>query len=290
MKPTEARAFARSLPSLGPTPPIADERDLTLSVSGGTIAASYLSDTNEPQALIVYLHGGGWVIGDITDFTGVGRRLAKRSRSAVLLVDYRKAPEYRYPTAVEDATAALDWAAHHLERLTGSTSPALVVAGDSSGGNLAAAVAQRWRAGCGQRSLSAQILVYPVLDHRMQTASYRDPANQLLLTRELMEWYWDHYAPVREHRAHPRASPGLATELADLPPAIVVTAEHDVLRDEGEAYVQSLAAAGVAVRHTRMAGSVHGFLAVETLCSSDACLAFVSDELLKLLDVDPTAG
>jgi acetyl esterase len=175
----------------------------------------------------------------------------------VLLVDYRLAPEYRFPTAVDDSWAALRWADEHRAELAEADTP-LIVAGDSAGGNLSAVMAMRARA-AGGPAIALQVLVYPVTDSDLESTSYRDPANQLMLSRDSMVWFWDHYAPDPESRLHPDAAPLRSANFADLPPAVILTAEHDVLRDEGELYATRLLKAGVPVRHQRFAGQMHGF-------------------------------
>jgi acetyl esterase len=202
--------------------------------------------------------------------------------AAVVLVDYRLAPEHRFPAAAQDAWTALQWVDGQAERIAGSRVP-LIVAGDSAGGNLAAIVAQR--AGReGGPSISLQVLVYPVTDADVDNASYRDPANQLMLTRESMIWFWDHYAPDKASRADPDASPLQADDLSGQPPAVVLTAEHDVLRDEGEAYAEKLRAAGVPVAHRRFPGQMHGFFTfVNVLPGADAGLAYVTEQIDKHL-------
>ncbi|EFL28035.1 4-hydroxyacetophenone monooxygenase [Streptomyces himastatinicus ATCC 53653] len=160
------------------------------------------------------------------------------------------------------------------------------MAGDSAGGNLAAVVAQRARE-AGGPAVAAQVLLCPVTDCRPDTASYHDPANQLLLTRATMAWYWDHYAPDTAARRAPGASPLRAADLAGLPPAVVVTAEHDVLRDEGEAYADRLRAAGVPVELRRFEGQIHGFVTLLDLLpdASAEALGYVADRLGHLLDL-----
>jgi acetyl esterase len=229
-----------------------------------------------PRGVIVYLHGGGWVIGAIDEFDAFGRRLAQRTGAAVVLVDYRLAPEHRFPTAVEDSVAAVRWVDDHIEQIAGRRVP-LVVAGDSAGGNLTAVVSLRARTA--GPSIAAQVLVYPVTDAQFETACYRDPANQLLLTRDAMVWFWNHYAPDPAVRVHPDASPLRADDLSGLPPAIAVFAEHDVLRAEGEAYVERLRAAGVRVAQRCFSGQMHAFFTLINLPASRDALDFVAQEL-----------
>jgi acetyl esterase len=240
-----------------PGPEMASAADTRVRASGGFVPIRVLTPVPRPRGVIVYYHGGGWVIGAIADFDKLGRVLAQRTECTVILVDYRLAPEYRFPTAVDDAWAALRWADERRAELAQAGAP-LIVAGDSAGGNLAAIMAQRARAGGGP-ALALQVLVYPVTDSDLESTSYRDPANQLMLSRESMVWFWDHYAPDPEARLHPDAAPLRNADLLRLPPAVVVTAEHDVLRDEGELYATRLLKAGVPVRHRRFAGQMHGF-------------------------------
>ena len=204
---------------------------------------------------------------------------------------YRLAPEYRFPTAVEDSWAALQWIAGHLTEIAGEPVP-LIVAGDSAGGNLAAVVAQR-ALDRGGPAVELQVLIYPVTDWDLDTTSYLDPANQPLLSRDPMSWYWDHYAPDHEARAHPDASPLRGTRLAGLAPAVILTAEHDLLRDEGELYATLLLRAGVPVRHRRFAGQMHGFFTMIGLlpgaCDGLDFVAAAIDDQLALPDPGPAA-
>jgi acetyl esterase len=186
----------------------------------------------------------------------------------VVLVEYRLAPEHRYPVAVDDSYAALEWAAGHLAEIAGRPDVPLIVAGDSAGGNLSAVMALRARDRGGPR-IDLQVLVYPVTDADFERPSYLDPENQLLLTREAMVWFWDHYLPDPARRAEPDASPLRAANLEGLPPAVVLTAEHDVLRDEGEAYAERLRQAGVAVDLKRHPGQMHGFFTFLLLPGSE---------------------
>ena len=256
--PAEARGrMAAMRGEQAPGPDMASVRDLRVKASGGFVPIRVLTPVAQPRGVIVYYHGGGWVIGSIADSDKLGRQLAQRTGCAVILVDYRLAPEYRFPTAVDDSWAVLRWADERRAELARPDAP-LIVAGDSAGGNLSAIMAQRAKAAGGPQ-IALQVLVYPVTDCDLESTSYRDPANQLMLSRESMIWFWDHYAPDPEARLHPDAAPLRNADLLRLPPAVVLTAEHDVLRDEGELYATRLLKAGVPVRHQRFAGQMHGF-------------------------------
>jgi acetyl esterase len=202
----------------------------------------------EVKGTIVWLHGGGWVLGSLNESDTLCRRLAQRTGFAVLVVGYRLAPEHRFPAAVDDAYTALEWAAKRGGRL--------IVGGDSAGGNLSAVISRRARDRNGPK-VSQQILVYPVTDANFETESYRAKENQLSLTREGMIWFWNQYAPTDQ--LHPDASPLRAADLSRLPPAVILTAEHDVLRDDGESYAKALIAAGVPVTFKRFTGQIHTF-------------------------------
>jgi acetyl esterase len=261
LTPAEARGrMAMLRADAPPGPDMAAVRDTRVRASGGFVPVRVLVPTGQPRGVIVYYHGGGWVIGGLADYDRLGRLLAQRTGCTVVLVDYRLAPEYRFPTAVDDSWAALLWADEHRAELAGpavATGP-LIVAGDSAGGNLSAVMAMRARA-AGGPAIALQVLVYPVTDSDLESTSYRDPANQLMLSRDSMVWFWDHYAPDPESRLHPDAAPLRSANFADLPAAVILTAEHDVLRDEGELYATRLLKAGVPVRHQRFVGQMHGF-------------------------------
>jgi acetyl esterase len=265
----EARALAGSLnEAYGPGPEMRKVEQGRVLVSGGVVPIRWLVPNDRPRGVIVYYHGGGWVIGGIDDVDALGRHLAARTGCVVALVDYRLAPEYRFPTAVDDAWAALRWVDQHREDLAGARVP-LIVAGDSAGGNLAAVMAQRAKAADGP-PIALQVLVYPVTDSDFTTTSYLSAENQLLLTRDAMIWFWDHYAPDELVRIHPDASPLRNPELSFLPPAVILTAEHDVLRDEGEVYATVLLKAGVPVQHRRFEGQMHGFFPMVNLLPGSA--------------------
>ncbi|MFE9327626.1 alpha/beta hydrolase [Nocardia sp. NPDC052278] len=235
---------------------------------GGRFTVRTLSPSPQPRAVIVYYHGGGWVTGDIDEFDTLGRKLAVASNCAVVMVDYRKAPEHRYPAAVEDAWSALCWTRANVESIAGQYVP-LLVAGDSAGGNLAAVMSLRAR-DRREPKLAMQILVYPVTDSDLDNATYRDPQNQALLQREAMEWFWNHSLPDPGWRRDPEASPLRCESLAGLPPAVVVTAEYDPLRGEGEAYADRLEQAGVAVQRKRFDGQSHAYFSFVNVLPASA--------------------
>jgi acetyl esterase len=206
--------------------------------------------------VLIYLHGGGWVAGSLETVDAACRRLAVTSGHPVLSVDYRLAPEHPWPAAVEDADTVIGWIRDYgTER---GLDPARIgVAGDSAGGTLAAVAARRQRdAGT---PLAFQGLVYPVVDPSAKTESYREFAVGYGLDAELMARFWELYVPEKANRAHPDAAPRCAESLAGLPPALIVTAEYDVLRDEGEEYAAALSEAGVPTVTIRYAGMVHSF-------------------------------
>jgi acetyl esterase len=243
------------------------ERHTFAAVDGTPLSMRVLVPRGGARGLIVFYHGGGWVCGSPDEAETLGRTLADRSGCAVALAEYRLAPEHPFPAAVDDAWTALLWAAELSETL--------IVAGDSAGGNLAAVVAQR--AAREGLELALQILVNPVTDCDTETPSYTDPDNQLIVSRESMLWFFERYAPDAAARRDPRIAPLRAASLAGLAPAVVLTAEYDVLRDEGEAYAERLRAAGVEVSHKRFAGQMHGFFAlVNVLPGSEAGMDHVA--------------
>jgi len=207
---------------------------------------------------IVYFHGGGWVIGDLDTHDVQCRQLTAEAGITVVAVDYRLAPEHKFPAAVDDAWAATRWVAAHGSEL-GLDARRLAVAGDSAGGNLAAVVALLARE-AGAPAIALQVLVYPVTDVSAESQSYRDFAEGYLLTRESMRWFTNHYLKSASDADDWRASPLRAQSLAGLPPALVVTAGFDPLRDEGAAYAARLTDAGVRVDYVSYGGMIHGFM------------------------------
>jgi acetyl esterase len=211
----------------------------------------------EPIAVEVYFHGGGWVVGDLDSHDAICRAVANRAGCVVVSVDYRLAPESPYPAALEDAYAATRWVADHAASI-GADPYRLAVGGDSAGGNLATAVCLLARERGGP-AIALQILVYPVIDGGCATGSYEEFAQDFSLERDDMLWYWDQYLGDQD-RLQPLVSPLRATDLGGLPPALIITAGYDPLRDEGEAYAQRLREAGVPTTLTRYDGVIHGFL------------------------------
>jgi acetyl esterase len=242
----------------GPPEPLAAIEERRIPGPAGEIPLRvYTPDTRAPRPLLVFFHGGGWVIGTFETHDAVCRHLAKQSGGVVVAVDYRLAPEHKFPAAAEDCYAATKWAAENAAALGGDASR-LAVGGDSAGGNLAAVVSLMARDRGGPK-IAFQLLVYPVTNHAYDTASYRENADGYLLTKDSMVWFWNHYLRSERDGADPYASPLRAPSLAGLPPAMVVTAEFDPLRDEGEAYAERLRQAGVPVTVDRYDGLIHGF-------------------------------
>jgi len=266
--PEEARAFGPALAALaGPAAEMARIEEHTLTRDGGSFNVRVYVPKQAARGVLVYYHGGGWVIGSLDEYATLASKLAERASCAVVLVDYRLAPEHRFPVAVDDCYATLEWAERNRGRLAGDAAP-LIVAGDSAGGNLSAVMALVARDRGGPR-IALQVLVYPATDADFTLPSYADPANQLMLTREGVEWFWNHYVPDKAQRADCRAAPLRANDFSRLPPAVVMTAEHDVLRDEGEIYAERLRAAGVPVDCRRYAGQMHGFFGLLFLPGSE---------------------
>jgi acetyl esterase len=255
----QARAFhSQDAAALNGEPvPVAAAVDRTVPGPDGDLPVRvYTPEGAPPFPIVVFFHGGGWVVGSLDSYDPLCRALAAAVPAVVVSVDYRLAPEHRWPAAVEDAYAATMWASRHAAEL-GGAQHRLAVAGDSAGGNLAAVIALGAR-DRGGPAIAFQLLVYPALDAAGDTASWREHADGFYLTAAGMRWYWDHYLGGADGAA-PDASPLRAAFLGGLPPALVVTADHDVLRDEGEAYVARLRAAGVAAEVRRVDGVVHGF-------------------------------
>jgi len=256
LPPEAARGLLAQINSQRPPGlPVGEIRDGTLPGPAGELAYRlYRPDTAGPHPLVLYFHGGGWVLGSHDSDDPMLRDLCRRSGLAIVSVNYRHAPEARFPAAPDDALAAVRWAGEHAREL-GAIPGQLAVAGWSAGGNLAAVTCRRVRDEGGPRILG-QLLLTPVTDCEMTTRSYIDNADGYVLTAPLMRWFWDHYCDPAD-RADPRVSPLRAKDLSRLPPAFVVTCEFDPLRDEGQAYAAALASAGVPVQELRARGHTH---------------------------------
>jgi acetyl esterase len=226
--------------------------------------------------VILYTHGAGWVFGNAHTHDRLIRELAAGTGAAVVFTNYSLSPEARYPTAIEEIYAALEWVAEHggERRLDGSR---IVVAGDSVGGNMTAALTLMAKERSGP-TLAAQVLFYPVTDASFDTDSYHEFAEGYFLRRDAMQWFWDQYTTDEKERDEITASPLRATtdELSGLPKALVITGEADVLRDEGEAYGRKLRKAGVDVTATRYEGIIHDFVMLNALRGTNAAGAAIS--------------
>jgi acetyl esterase len=269
----EARAQSKAMRRPVAAPALAKVEDRTIPGPAGEIPVRvYTPPGDGPFGGLVYFHGGGWVIGDLESHDPICRFLADGAGCVVVSVDYRLAPEHRFPAAVDDCWAATRWVAEHADEL-GIDRGRLAVGGDSAGGNLAAVVAQLARDNGGP-PLVFQLLVYPVTDADFSRASYTENAEAQILPTVLMHWFWDEYAPDAAERQDPRAAPMRARRLDGLPPALVITAEYDPLRDEGEAYARRMEEAGVPVTLTRYDGVLHAFFTMPgTLQKADEAIA-----------------
>jgi acetyl esterase/lipase len=238
--------------------PVDRVEDRAIPGPGGEIPIRiYAPRATGPLAVLVYFHGGGWVVGNLDSHDVICRDLANQAGCMVISVDYRRAPEHKFPTPLEDCFAATAWAAANVDQIGGDPM-CLAVCGDSAGGNLAAAVALMAR-DRGGPELCYQLLIYPVTNRDFETASYHENASGYGMVREDMMWYWQHYLRSDEDARNPYAAPLLATDVRDLPPALVITAGYDVLRDEGERYAQHLREAGVEVELAQYPTMIHGF-------------------------------
>ncbi len=259
--PEAARALVAQLSlALGSGVPVGSCSDVEIPTRAGAIPARLLLPHGRPAGLVTYLHGGGWVLARPSDYEVLARSLVAQSGCALLVPDYRLAPEHPFPAGLEDCEDCLRWSHTQRERLLGHPGP-LVIAGDSAGANLATVAARTLR---GEVGLAGQVLIYPVADCDFDRASYHEYGAGLPLTRDDMRWFFRHYA-LEPLWIDPRITPIHAPDLQGLPQAVVITAENDVLRDEGEAYAARLEAAGVPVTRRRYAGMTHGFIRLHDL-------------------------
>ena len=230
--------------------------DRTVPGPAGEIPVRVYAAEGDDLPVVVFYHGGGWVVGNIDSHDGTCKQLlAELGDAIVVSVDYRLAPEHKYPAAADDCYAVAAWVAEHADQIGGDGSR-LAVCGDSAGGNLSAVVSQMAR-DRGGPAIAAQVLHVPVTDHNYEWPSYSENAEGYLLTRASMVWFWDHYLPNAEAGQDAYASPYRADDVSNLPPALVQTAEYDPLRDEGEAYGERMREAGVDVEIHRYDGNIH---------------------------------
>lgn len=288
---TEARRASRARAQVLPLEiaPVDNVTDRAFRTTAGDTAVRIYAGAGSSLPVLVYLHGGGWVVGDLDGPDALCRTLADRANCMVVSVDYPLAPEHKFPAALEASYGVVGWVRDQAREL-GADPERIAVGGESAGGNLAAAIAQVSR-DRGGPALSFQLLITPALDHAFDTASYLRNAEGYGLTRREMMWWWSQYLARDLDGADPYASPLRATDLRGLPPALIVTAQFDPLRDEGRAYARRLAAAGVAVDHRDYQGAVHGFLSMagEVDCARDA-VAEIADAIHERLAQRPASA
>lgn len=281
MTGAEARAMIRSRFVAPSTPEeVGEVRDTSVRGSAGNIAVRIYRPAAMagPVPTLVYAHGGGFVFCDLDSHDGLCRSFANLIPAVVVSVDYRLAPEHRWPAAVEDVFAVAQWAARNADALGGDSNQ-IIVGGDSAGGNLAAATALMAR-DRGAPALAAQLLLYPMIAATFDTESYRMFGRGFYNPRPALQWYWDQYAPSATDREHPYASP-VNADLRGLPPAVVVIAGHDPLRDEGVTFTTALNAAGVSTSRLDYEGGIHGFMTMPMLglaqrARTEACRELVA--------------
>jgi acetyl esterase len=267
----------------GEPEPVHEVVNLTIPGPGGELPLRlYRPASGAPLPVLLYFFGGGWVLGTIDTADGVARSLANSSGALVAVVGYRLAPEHPFPAAIDDCYAAVRWVAGHAAEI-GADPARLAVGGDSAGGNLAAAVALRARdsaGGEGGPALAGQLLVYPNTDQLADDESMRAFDDPFLFNRYSVAWYREHYLTDPRDASSPLASPLRAASLAGLPPALIITAEYDPLRDQGEAYARRLADDGVPAELSRYPGMAHGFFTM--IAAVDASRAAITQAASRL--------
>ena len=257
VSPQQARENMRNRPRVD-GPEVAKVEDRSVSWRDAEVPVRiYTPAGTGPFPILIWCHGGGMVVGDLETADATARHLTVETGCVTVSVDYRLAPETKFPGACDDCYAAAVWASDNAASIQGDAAR-MAVGGDSAGGNLAAVVAQMGRDRANP-DLAFQLLVYPMTSLDFETPSYVDNADGYLLTRDSMKWYWDQYLGASDDPNHPYAVPSRAGSFKNLPPALVITAQFDPLRDEGEAYAKNLEAAGVPTTHSRYDGMIHGF-------------------------------
>src|SRR4051794_23010901 len=287
MSPAEARQMMEMVNSLtGPGPELPSVEDITIPGSDGPIPARvYRPSTDGPLPALVWIHGGGWVIGSVAGSDSTCRHLASRADVTVVSVEYRLAPEHPFPAPVRDSYDAVRWVVDNAASL-GIDPARVAVGGDSAGGNLSA-VTTLIAVERGGPPIAFQLLVYPATDLLRSYPSHKENGEGYLLTSDAIEWFTDHYLSGEENDVKDKlVSPLYAdeVELGSLPPAFVITAEFDPLRDEGEAYAKRLEQAGVPVRTLRVSGQIHGFFGmVGIMDAADAAVTEAANALRQAL-------
>lgn len=262
----EMRGFLTQMEAgIPPGPVLHHVEDKSIPGSHGEVPVRVYRPTGAPTAILVYFHGGGWTLGSLNGVDAVLRSLALRANATIVSVDYRLAPEHIFPAAIDDAFAATTWAFSQRAELARPNAP-LFVGGDSAGGNLSAVVSQIAR-DAGTPTISGAVLIYPCVDGDIDAPALRK-FDAPILTLDEIAWFYDQYVPSREQRTDPRFAPIRTPNLADLPPALILTAEYDLLRDEDERYAKRLEDTGCEVTLINYAGMIHGFFTLGDLAQA----------------------
>lgn len=288
LTPAQARDVLTLAQSIRVGKPSANIEDTTFPVGPtGSVRIRIIRPLNGTEALpaVMHFHGGGWIMGDVETHDRLAREIAAGIPAAVVFVDYDRAPEVQYPIAIEQAYAAFKYVADNSQQLNVDATR-LAVMGDGAGGNMAAAVTLMAKERRGPK-MDLQVLFYPVMDADFDTASYKQFADGPWLTRAAMQWCWDAYLPDTSRRREITAAPLNASinQLRDLPEALVIVAENDVLRDEGEAYARKLSDAGVRVTSVRYNGTIHDFVLLNALADTPAVRAAIAEAVSALRSV-----
>jgi acetyl esterase/lipase len=272
------RNFDADMAEVGPGEDVAEVRDHRVDVDGDAVVVRAFRPSTETLPAVVYFHGGGWLLGSLDSHQAVCRALANAAQAVVFSVDYRRGPEARFPTAVEDSYAATVWVQSQAEEL-GLVPGKIAVAGDSAGGNLATVVAMLARDRAGPQ-LTMQMLAYPVTTTDL-SIGFDDDYEGFFLYRDELQWHQDNYLPDPARRTDPRVSPLDHGDLSGLPPALILTAQCDPLHAQGELYADALQRAGVSVEHRQWPGTVHGFFVLPTVFPEGAEAVQLASEALR---------